>query len=62
MMMVALGWPMYDLTGSALDLGQVGLAQFVPALVLALPVGKLIDRHPRHVIAAVLRGAGRWCC
>ena len=37
MLLVALGWQMYDLTGSAWDLGLVGLAQFVPALLLALP-------------------------
>ncbi len=53
MMMVALGWQMYDLTGRALDLGWVGLAQFAPALALALPAGHLIDRHPRHVIVAL---------
>ncbi len=53
MAMVALGWQMYDLTGSALDLGWVGLAQFAPALALALPAGHLIDRHPRHVIVAL---------
>jgi MFS family permease len=34
MMMVALGWHMYDLTGSALDLGYVGLAQMLVALAL----------------------------
>jgi hypothetical protein len=32
MLMVALGWQMYDLTGSAWDLGLVGLAQFLPAM------------------------------
>ena len=31
------GWQMYDLTGSAWDLGLVGLLQFAPALALALP-------------------------
>ena len=54
MLMVALGWQMYDLTGSAWDLGLVGLAQFVPALLFALPAGHLVDRHDRHrVLAAV---------
>ena len=53
MMMVALGWQMYDLTGSALDLGWVGLAQFLPALVLVLPAGHIIDRHPRQLILAL---------
>ena len=48
MMMVALGWQMYDLTRSAWDLGLVGLAQFLPALVLALPAGHLVDRHDRR--------------
>ncbi|MBP6899711.1 MAG: MFS transporter [Burkholderiaceae bacterium] len=55
MLMVALGWQMYDLTGSAWDLGLVGLAQFVPALLLALPAGHVVDRHDRRrVLAAVL--------
>ena len=55
MMMVALGWQMYDLTGSAWDLGLVGLLQFGPALLLALPAGHLIDRHHRgRIVAACL--------
>lgn len=52
MVMVALGWQMYDLTGSAWDLGLVGLAQFVPALLLTLPAGQWIDRHHRGRILA----------
>ena len=36
MLMVALGWQMYDRTGRAWDLGLVGLFQFAPALALAL--------------------------
>ncbi|MBL8349276.1 MAG: MFS transporter [Burkholderiaceae bacterium] len=55
MLLVALGWQMYDLTGSAWDLGLVGLAQFVPALLLALPAGHGVDRHDRRrVLAAVI--------
>ncbi|MGY0195946.1 MFS transporter [Leptothrix sp. BB-4] len=50
MMMVALGWQMYELTGSAWDLGLVGLAQFAPALVFTLPAGSLADRHRRSRI------------
>ena len=38
---------MYELTGSAWDLGLVGLLQFLPALALTLPAGQLIDRHHR---------------
>jgi len=52
MLMVAVGWQMYDLTGSAWDLGLVGLLQFVPALALALPAGQLIDRWHRARIVA----------
>src|SRR5262245_62230416 len=52
MMMVALGWQMYDLTGSAWDLGLVGLAQFAPALLLALPAGHTIDRSDRRRVLA----------
>lgn len=55
MLLVALGWQMYDLTGSAWDLGLVGLAQFLPALLLTLPAGQWIDRHHRgHILAGCL--------
>jgi MFS family permease len=39
---------MYDLTASAWDLGLVGLMQFVPALVLTIPAGQLVDRVDRR--------------
>ncbi len=52
MLMVALGWQMYALTGSAWDLGLIGLLQFAPALLLALPAGQLIDRWHRARILA----------
>ena len=54
MLLVALGWQMYDLTGSAWDLGLVGLAQFLPALLLALPAGHIIDRHDRRRVLALV--------
>jgi MFS family permease len=47
MLLVALGWQMYELTGSAWDLGLVGLYQFVPALLFTLPAGHLADRVAR---------------
>ena len=53
MLMVAIGWHMYELTGSAWDLGLVGLYQFVPALALALYAGHVVDRHHRGRIVAV---------
>ncbi|MBT9486648.1 MAG: MFS transporter [Rubrivivax sp.] len=52
MLMVAVGWQVYDLTGSAWDLGLVGLLQFLPALLLALPAGQLVDRWHRGRILA----------
>lgn len=52
MLMVALAWQMYDITGSAWDLGLVGLFQFVPALLLTLPAGHLVDRWRRGRIFA----------
>jgi MFS family permease len=48
---VAMGWQMYAITGSALDLGLVGLVQFLPATVLILIAGQLADRYDRRRIA-----------
>jgi MFS family permease len=53
MLMVAVGWQMYDLTGSAWDLGLVGLYQFLPALLLTLLAGHVADRVHRGRIVAV---------
>ncbi len=57
MLMVAVGWHMYDITGSAWDLGLVGLFQFVPALVLALYAGHVVDQHHRGRILAMCLAA-----
>ncbi len=55
MLMVAVGWQMYELTGSAWDLGLVGLYQFLPALLLTLVAGYVADRVNRaHIVAASL--------
>jgi len=55
MLMVAVGWQMYDLTRSAWDLGLVGLFQFAPSLALVLWAGHVIDRHHRaRIVAACL--------
>src|SRR5215813_11733747 len=53
MQAVAVGWQMYDLTGNPLDLGLVGLVQFVPALLLVLVAGHLADRHDRRRIISM---------
>jgi MFS family permease len=52
MMMVVAAWQMYDLTGSAMDLGLVGLFQFIPVLLLTLPAGHVADRYQRSRIVA----------
>ncbi len=57
MLLVALGWQMYDLTHSAWDLGLVGLFQFVPALALVLVAGQVVDRFHRAGIAALCMAA-----
>jgi MFS family permease len=49
---VATGWLVYQRTGSAYDLGLIGLAQFVPMLLLTLPVGHVADRADRRRIVA----------
>ena len=53
MQTVAVGWQLYTITGSALDLGLVGLAQFVPTVLLTLVVGQVADRYDRRVVVAV---------
>lgn len=60
MLLVALGWQMYDLTASAWDLGLVGLVQFLPALALTIPAGQLVDHVDRRgvVVASLLLQAG----
>jgi MFS family permease len=50
MLAVAVGWEIYAITGSAFDLGLVGLIQFVPAVVLTLLVGHTADRYDRRLI------------
>ena len=50
---VAVGWQIYDLTGSALDLGLVGLAQFLPFVALPLLIGQVADRFDRPTVLRV---------
>lgn len=53
MLSVAVGWQIYRLTGSALSLGLVGLAQFIPMVCLTLLVGHVADRFERRRIVAL---------
>ena len=48
MVNVAVGWQVYALTRRPLDLGYVGLAQFLPPLFLTLPAGHAADRFDRR--------------
>src|SRR5207237_4878560 len=57
MLLVAVGWQMYDLTGSAWDLGLVGLLQFLPALLLVLVAGHVVDRFHRARIVGLCMAA-----
>jgi MFS family permease len=48
MLAVAVGWQIYELTNDPLALGLVGLAQFIPAVLLLLIAGHVADRHDRR--------------
>jgi MFS family permease len=50
MQVVAVGWQVYEMTGRALDLGLVGLAQFIPAFLLVLVAGMVADRYDRSKV------------
>lgn len=50
---VAIGWLIYARTGSAYNLGLVGLAQFLPMAALTFVVGPLADRFDRRRIVAI---------
>src|SRR5882757_6941031 len=44
---VAIGWQVYDMTGSAFDLGMIGLVQFLPTALLLFVAGHAADRYER---------------
>jgi MFS family permease len=52
MLEVIIGWQVYSHQHSALDLGWIGLAEFVPLFVLAIPAGHIADRLPRKLVLA----------
>jgi MFS family permease len=55
MLMLVIGWHMYESTGSVWDLGLVGLFQFLPAVATTLVAGQLADRvHRGRLVAACL--------
>ena len=56
MLALTIGWQIYEITNSALDLGLVGLIQFVPAVVLTLLIGHAADRYDRRLIVRTAQG------
>jgi MFS family permease len=50
---VAVGWQIYDLTGSAFDLGMVGLVQFLPTALLVFAAGHAVDRYERKRVVQI---------
>jgi MFS family permease len=53
MLEVAIGWEVYAQHNSPLDLGWIGLAEFAPMFVLAIPAGHLADRLSRRRVFAI---------
>ncbi len=53
MLQVAIGWQVYLIHQHTLDIGLVGLAEFIPLPLLALPAGQLADRVSRKAVTAV---------
>src|SRR6266571_7487564 len=57
MQAVAVGWQVYEITKRPLDLGYVGLAQFLPGILLFPISGHASDRFERrHVLSACYAG------
>lgn len=56
MLVVAVGFQVYDVTGDPLFLGLVGLSQFLPFIVLVLPAGHVADAYDRRRILALTNG------
>ena len=58
---VVVAWQVYDMTRDPLSLAYVGLAQFVPMLLLLMPAGDLIDRYDRKRILVLSWGLEALC-
>ena len=50
MLIMAVGWQVYHITGRVLDLGLIGLSQFLPFLCLVLFSGHVADQFDRRMI------------
>lgn len=50
---VLLGWKLYEVTGSKLSIGILGLSEVIPAVLLALPAGVKVDRSNKHRLISI---------
>ncbi|MCZ6886394.1 MAG: MFS transporter, partial [Alphaproteobacteria bacterium] len=53
MVLVAVGYQVYDQTGDAMNLAYIGLASFAPAFGFALVTGYVADRFDRRLVVAL---------
>src|SRR5499433_1595968 len=61
MQSVAVGWQIYEITKRPLDLGLVGLAQFLPGILLFLVSGHVADRYDRRNMVVACYAAFAAC-
>ncbi len=54
---VLLGWKLYEITGSKLSLGILGLSEVIPAILLALPAGVKVDQSNKQRLISICIGA-----
>jgi MFS family permease len=57
----ALGKNVFDITGSELDIGWLGLAEFVPAALLVLVTGTVADRFNRRIVSMIAQAGEMFC-
>jgi MFS family permease len=50
MLSVVVGWHVYELTDSPLQLGLIGLAQFMAPVIFMVPAGQIVDRYNRRFV------------
>ena len=58
---VAISWHIFILTHQPFDLGLIGFAMFIPAVLFAIPSGVIADRFDRRVIVTIGRGVDLLC-
>ena len=61
MQTVAVGWQIYAITRDPLDLGLIGLSQFLPFIVLVLPAGQVADHNDRARILSLCYATSTLC-